>query len=135
MGGICQSNASLEQKVDSAPHSSEQTKGGQPQPSKPKAAVNVSAPQTAIQHPQPQRPKQTPPPSPRQTSQHQRSSAPLGAPGSFYPPYRYQCLLCPNYHPLHVCKLFMDMSVSQRKDHVKDNHLCWNWLKAGHTTS
>ena len=131
------SNASLEQKGESAAHISEQKRGGRPHPPKPKAAVNVSAPQNSRpQSPQHQKQKQTAPLPSRQTPQQQgSSSSQSGASGSYYPPYRYKCLLCTNFHPLHVCKIFMEKTVQQRKDCIKEHNLCWNCLKAGHNTA
>ena len=49
--------------------------------------------------------------------------------------YRYQCALCPEYHPLFMCSTFEAMSLSQCKDHIRTRNLCNNCLAPGHKTN
>ena len=90
---------------------------------KQKAAVHTSA------APPPPAPVQSPT---RQNHHDSRSSAPKN---NYYSGYRYQCILCHDYHPLFACSSFGDLTVQQRKEHVKTINLCWNCLGAGHKTS
>ena len=139
------SNVSHVTKTEAAPHSREQKKGGRPVPAKPKAAVNVSTPQ-----PQPQLNNSPPPPQRQQHRQRQAPTMPPGPPPqqrrsrpqpqqdsypSQYSSYRYPCLVCTEYHPLHVCQSFADKTVDQRKDCIKEFNLCRNCLKCGHSAA
>ena len=42
------------------------------------------------------------------------------------------CALCANFHFIFQCRVFQDMTVHQRKQHVQTASLCANCLRAGH---
>ena len=44
-----------------------------------------------------------------------------------------QCTLCPNKHFIFQCKMFLDMTVQQRRDHTQGASLCFNCLRTGHS--
>ena len=44
-----------------------------------------------------------------------------------------QCGLCSTLHFVFQCRLFLDMTVQQRKSHVQSSSLCSNCLRPGHT--
>ena len=122
------SNAGYEQKSTTTHPLLDQKKGSKPHynkdsHSKQRAAVHTSA------APPPPVPTQQPT---RQATHHSRSSAPRN---TQHNQYRYQCSLCHEYHPLHTCSSFGDLTVPQRKEHIKANNLCWNCLKSGHNTA
>ena len=112
--------------------------------------MNFSTPQRAKSPPQPRKnasnnsaPGQQRPISPQRSEQSNSRQAPQqtrnNGSGSSqqwsqsYPPCRYPCGLCNAYHFLHLCNTFLEMTVSQRREHVKSNNLCWNCLRTGHS--
>ena len=84
------------------------------QQQRPKAVVNTSATPLPPQPPVQSRPI---------TSNSQPSNS--------YQGFRYQCMLCSDYHPLFMCSRFNTVPISQRKEHIKSNHLCFNCLAPG----
>ena len=111
-------------------------RGGKPQHSKQRGAVNVVVTQPPKSATTPSSRRSPPPP----TVQSQPSKAPpknRGAQtknkGSPYPPCRYQCPMCNDNHYSFSCSTFIDMTVAQRKEHVRANSLCQNCLKPGHS--
>lgn len=43
------------------------------------------------------------------------------------------CPVCKEaYHALHLCKVFLDLSVASKREEVRKANLCWNCLKYGH---
>lgn len=45
------------------------------------------------------------------------------------------CLACNGNHPLYSCQMFLDYSVQDRLKLVRDNKLCENCFRVGHTSS
>ena len=82
-------------------------------------------------------PRASTPPLPSQGPSSQPQQRNKGSPSKTskgnYPACRYQCKLCSNNHYVFACSQFLDMTVAQRKDHVKANSLCPNCLKPGHS--
>ena len=52
------------------------------------------------------------------------------------PNYRWDCSLCQGEkHPLYICPIWNNYSVTQRLSHAKDRNLCHNCLIPGHSTT
>ena len=47
----------------------------------------------------------------------------------------FRCPVCQGEHPTHQCRRFLDMTVSKRSDSARENKLCRNCLRAGHSTA
>ena len=109
----------------------DQKKSGKYHHPKQKASVNVASPQPAKQahSPQPKR-AQSPPQQSRGSTPQRRSAG-----GSPFIPTRYPCKLCNEHHYLYSCSQFEQLTVPQRKEHIRLNPVCHNCLKPGHATA
>lgn len=46
-----------------------------------------------------------------------------------------KCLICSDYHPLHLCESFSNLSLDEKEKEVQRNQLCRNCLRKGHRSN
>ena len=119
------------------PHNTKREKPRGRQSGQQDGRVHVTAPQAEPEQQQQQRPAQRQQQRPAQPRQQGRGQSRNGnnSSSSYTPnPCTVSCNLCQQMHYVFACRVFKEMNVVARRQHVQTNSLCENCLKP-HPTS